>query len=94
MSFLKNLIKNNDKTNYNKEKETEIDNSFNEKNIKDNEHRETFPKINNYFKIDEKNKFLEIEYKNALSKEIYTKKFKDNEELINDNVTRIKNKLF
>ena len=92
MSFLKILIKNNDRIHNNKDKIKEIDNSINEINIKDN--MTTSSQINNFVQIDSKNTFSIPETKQAINFEIYSTKFKDNEELINDNITRVKNKFF
>ena len=88
-NYLINLFNN---TNKNK-KEDENTTNNNEQNSEDNNQNKNLLKPNIYFKIDQKNSFSKLEEKEISNIDIFSTKFKDNENLINDNINIIINKL-
>ena len=67
-------------------------NNDNDKEIKKKE--SDFEKINSFLKIDQKNNFSELNKNEISNIKLFIDNFKDNEDLIKDNINVIMNKLF
>ena len=88
-NYLVDLFNNHNKN----KKEDENKTNNKEQNSEDNNQNEYLLKPNIYFKIDQKNSFSKLEEKEIPNIDIFTTKFKDNENLIYENINTIINKL-